>query len=145
MPQGRERLPWGGWAAPSYGSVSWQQQREKAGRTAQRITSSAWKRLGAERFLPDRYAQGCEERLYELAAELVRLPVGVIVAGGVPAARAAQQATTTISIVIVILTDPVRAGFVASLARPGGNITGLAGLLQELTGKHLELLKETMP
>jgi putative ABC transport system substrate-binding protein len=83
--------------------------------------------------------------LRELAAELVRLPVDVIVAPNAPAARAAQQATTTIPIVIATLTDPVSAGFVRSLAQPGENITGVAGPSAEFIGKQLDLLKEAMP
>jgi putative tryptophan/tyrosine transport system substrate-binding protein len=97
---------------------------------------------GANLVLELRYAEGKEERLPALAGELVRLPVEVIVATG---ARAAQQATATIPIVIVILTDPVRAGFVASLARPGGNITGVSGPSAEFIGKQLELLKDAVP
>jgi putative ABC transport system substrate-binding protein len=71
-----------------------------------------------------RWAEGREERLPDLAAELVRLPVDVLVAASAPAARAAQHATTTIPIVMVTRTDPVRAGFVSSLAQPGGNLPG---------------------
>jgi putative ABC transport system substrate-binding protein len=81
-----------------------------------------------------RYAEGKEERLPALAAELVRLPVEILVATG---ARAAQQATATIPIVIVTLTDLLRAGFVRSLARPGGNITGVAGPSAAFIGKQL--------
>ena len=92
-----------------------------------------------------RAGEGSEERLRELAAELVRLQVDVIVASSAPAARVAQQATTTIPIVIVTLTDPVSAGFVSSLARPGGNITGVSGPGAEFIGKQLELLKEAVP
>jgi len=92
-----------------------------------------------------RYAEGSDERLRDLAAELVRLPVEVIVAGGSAATRAAQQATRTISIVMASSGDPVGLGFVASLARPGGNITGLSNLVAELPGKQLELLKEAVP
>jgi len=92
-----------------------------------------------------RYAEGSEARLRELAAELVRLPVDVIVAPNAPAARAAQQATTTIPIVIATLTAPVSAGFVRSLAQPGENITGVAGPSAEFIGKQLDLLKEAMP
>jgi putative ABC transport system substrate-binding protein len=80
-----------------------------------------------------------------LAVELVRLPAEVIVATGTPAARAAQQAPATIPSVIVTLTDAMRAGFVSSLARPGGNITGVAGPSVEFIGKHLELLKDAVP
>jgi len=91
-----------------------------------------------------RYAEGYE-RLTELAAELVRLQVEVIVASGGPAIRAAQHATHTIPIVMAGTADPVAAGFVASLARPGGNTTGLSFLFDELPGKRLELLKEAVP
>jgi putative tryptophan/tyrosine transport system substrate-binding protein len=96
-------------------------------------------------FMEFRYAEGNQERLPDLAAELVRLPVEVIVAGGAPAIRAAQYATRTIPIVMGGSFDPVAEGFVASLARPGGNITGLSWLSAELPGKRLELLKETGP
>jgi putative ABC transport system substrate-binding protein len=92
-----------------------------------------------------RYAEGKVERLPELAVELVQLQVEVIVAGGSSAIRAAQQATRTIPIVMGGTADAVAAGFVASLARPGGNITGLHDLGGEISGKRLELLKETVP
>ncbi len=82
------------------------------------------------------------DRLPALAAELVRLKVDVIVTAGAPATRAAKEATSTIPIVMAQDTDPVGNGFVASLARPGGNITGLSTLAPELSGKRLELLKE---
>ncbi|MBI4528220.1 MAG: ABC transporter substrate-binding protein [Deltaproteobacteria bacterium] len=85
-----------------------------------------------------------EDRLPELAADLVRLKVDVIVALDPPAARAARNATKTIPIVIRSTADPVRAGFVSSLARPGGNITGMTSISTELYGKRLELLKEIM-
>ena len=92
-----------------------------------------------------RWAEGREERLPDLAAELVRLQVQVIVVGGGAAIRAAQYATSTIPIVMAANYDPVGEGFIASLARPGGNITGLSWLGAELPGKRLELLKETLP
>jgi len=92
-----------------------------------------------------RYAEGKFERFPALAAELVRLPVDVIVTGGVNAARAAQQATRTIPIVLAAGGDPVGLGLVASLARPGGNLTGLSLMGSELEGKRLELLKEAVP
>jgi putative ABC transport system substrate-binding protein len=93
-----------------------------------------------------RYAEDQVERLPTLAAELVRLPVGVLVAAGVtPVALAAQRATTTIPIVMTNVGDPVATGLVASLARPGGNITGLSSMSPEITGKRLELLKEVVP
>ena len=80
-----------------------------------------------------------------VAAELVRLKVDIIVTGGSTATRAAKKATKTIPIVMTQDGDPVGNGFVESLARPGGNITGLSTLGPELSGKRLELLKETIP
>jgi len=85
------------------------------------------------------------DRLPELAAELVRAKVAVIIADSDPAIRAAKQATKTIPIVIIAIGDPVREGLVASLARPGGNITGLSSISEELSGKRLELVKEAFP
>jgi ABC-type uncharacterized transport system substrate-binding protein len=92
-----------------------------------------------------RWASGRYDRLATLAVELVRLNVDVIVASDTLAIRAAQHATTTIPIVMLSAPDPVAWGYVASLARPGGNITGVGGLVQELSGKLLELLKEAVP
>ena len=92
-----------------------------------------------------RSADGKLERLPNLAAELVRLKVDIIVTAGAPSARAAMGATVTIPIVMMQVGDPVGSGFVASLARPGGNITGLSALAPELSGKRLELLKEIVP
>lgn len=92
-----------------------------------------------------RGAEGREDRLPVLAAELVQLQVDVIVAPGEAAAQAAKHATTTIPIVLAAAADPVGAGLVASLARPGGNITGVSTLSRALNGKRLELLKETFP
>jgi putative ABC transport system substrate-binding protein len=92
-----------------------------------------------------RGAEGQFEGFPDLAAELVRLKVEVIVAQGTPAALAAKHATTTVPIVMVGVGDPVGSGLVASLARPGGNITGLSNLSTELVGKQLEFLKEVLP
>src|SRR2546428_9589552 len=93
-----------------------------------------------------RDAEGQLDRLPALAAELVWLPVDVIVTtGGVPATRAAMQATTTIPIVMAEAGDPVGTGLVASLARPGGDVTGLSPVSPDLVGKRLELLKEGAP
>jgi putative ABC transport system substrate-binding protein len=92
-----------------------------------------------------RYAEGRFDRLPKLADELLRSKVDVIFAQAAPAIRAAKQATKTIPIVFEMLADPVSAGFVASLARPGGNLTGIGGLAPELSGKRLELLKEILP
>jgi putative ABC transport system substrate-binding protein len=92
-----------------------------------------------------RYAEGKSERLAQLAADLVRLKVDLIVAPGTGPVSAAKQATATIPVVMVNATDPVGDGFVVSLARPGGNITGLTNIAPELSGKRLELLKEAVP
>ena len=92
-----------------------------------------------------RSAEGKPDRLPALAAELVRLKVDIIVSAGPISTHAAKEATVTIPIVMAQDPDPVGNGFVASLARPGGNITGLATLAPELSGKRLELLKETIP
>ena len=92
-----------------------------------------------------RHHEGNIDRLPALAAELARLKVDIIITVGPPAARAAKDATITIPIVMVQVGDPVGSGFVASLARPGGNITGLSSLAPELSGKRLELLKEIIP
>ena len=100
---------------------------------------------GQNLVLEYRYAEGSAEQLPDLAAELVRLPVDVLVVGGTAAIRAAQHATRTIPIVMSGSYDPVQEGFVASLARPEGNITGLSFLQAELPGKRLELLKEAVP
>jgi ABC-type uncharacterized transport system substrate-binding protein len=92
-----------------------------------------------------RSAEGKLDRLPALAAELVRLKVDVIVTTGPAPTRPAKEATSTIPIVMAFDNDPVGNGFVASLARPGGNITGLSTLAPEISGKQLELLKETVP
>jgi putative tryptophan/tyrosine transport system substrate-binding protein len=92
-----------------------------------------------------RYAAGRNERFPTLVADLVQLKVDVLVVIAMPAIRAAQQATKTIPIVIVTTGDPVANKIVESLARPGGNITGLTQLTRELSGKRLELLKEMLP
>jgi putative ABC transport system substrate-binding protein len=92
-----------------------------------------------------RNAEGKPDRNPALAAELVRLKVDVIVAAGDGGTRAAKKATSTIPIVMVQGGDPVGSGFVASLAQPGGNITGLAILRPELSGKRLEILREVVP
>jgi putative ABC transport system substrate-binding protein len=91
-----------------------------------------------------RFAEGAPERLPNLAAELVRLNVDIIVAPG-SGALAAKKATNTMPIVVTYAADPVGSGFVASLAHPGGNVTGLSGFVSELGGKQIELLKEAFP
>lgn len=92
-----------------------------------------------------RFAEGKYERLPELARDLVRSKVDVIVTSGTPATRAAKQATATIPIVMAASGDAVATGLVASLARPGGNVTGFAFLSPEVSAKRLELLKEALP
>ena len=92
-----------------------------------------------------RSSDGKPERRSEIAAELVRLKVDVIVSAGPTVTRSVKESTLTIPIVMGQDTDPVGSGFVASLARPGGNITGLSALSPEMTGKQLELLKEIVP
>ena len=92
-----------------------------------------------------RFTEGKLERLDEFAAELVRLKMDAIVTGGPQATRAAKKATATIPIVMAQDNDPVGNGFVVSLARPGGNITGLSNLGPELSGKRLEILREILP
>ena len=92
-----------------------------------------------------RWAEGREERFAELAAELVRLKVDVIVTSGTPQVLAAKQATSVIPIVFAAAGDPVGNNLVASLARPGGNVTGLSNLISETGGKRLEFLREVVP
>ena len=92
-----------------------------------------------------RWAEGQDDRLLDLAAELVRLKADIIVTTGTPGTLAAKQATKTIPIVMASSGDPVLAGLIASLARPGGNVTGLSILAPELEGKRLDLLKQVVP
>jgi putative ABC transport system substrate-binding protein len=100
---------------------------------------------GKNIFIEWRHHERNIDRLPALATELVRLKVEIIITAGAPAARAAKGATTTIPIVMTQIGDPVASGFVASLAHPGGNITGLSTLAPELNGKRLEILKEVIP
>jgi putative ABC transport system substrate-binding protein len=95
--------------------------------------------------IESRWTEGKDDRLPALAADLVRSKVDVIVAETGAATRAAQQATRTIPIVMSLVNDPVGSGLVASLARPGGNVTGLTIMSPDLVGKQLELLKEVVP
>jgi putative ABC transport system substrate-binding protein len=95
--------------------------------------------------IESRFAEGKNDRLPELAAELVRLKVDLIVVAATPAALAAKSATTTIPIVMTNAGNPVAAGLVASLARPGGNVTGISSLSPELNSKRLEVLKDAVP
>src|SRR5882757_7085002 len=92
-----------------------------------------------------RSAAGRADRFPELASELLRLGVDLIVTRGAPAAQAAKATTTTVPIVMAAIGEPLGVGVVASLARPGGNITGLSGFVTELTAKRVELLKDASP
>jgi len=92
-----------------------------------------------------RWAEGRYERFPDFMAELVRLKVDLIVVAGTPAILAAKQATNTIPIVMAVIGDALEAGVVPSLARPGGNVTGLSTVVPELEGKRLELLKQALP
>jgi putative tryptophan/tyrosine transport system substrate-binding protein len=92
-----------------------------------------------------RWAEGRDERLAEIAAEFVRLKVDVVVTWGIPSTLAAKKATSVIPVVAAALGDPLGTGIVASLGRPGGNVTGLSVQAPELAGKRLELLRETLP
>jgi putative tryptophan/tyrosine transport system substrate-binding protein len=110
----------------------------------QELSKLGW--IEGKNFVIDyRFAEQNIERLPELAADLVRLKVDLIVASGTPAALAAKKATTTISIVMTNTSDPVSLGLVTSLARPGGNVTGNASLTPELNSKRLEVLKDAVP
>jgi ABC-type uncharacterized transport system substrate-binding protein len=95
--------------------------------------------------IESRFASGQVERLPEIATELARLKVDVIVTTNTPSAMAAKKATSTIPIVFAVVADPVGAGLITNFARPGGNITGLSSISRELSGKRLELLKEAVP
>ena len=100
---------------------------------------------GKDIIIEQRYAEGKLDRVAAIAAELVSLKLDVIVTGGPAATRAAKEATAAIPIVMGFDYDPVGSGVVASLARPGGNVTGLSSLAPEISGKQLELLKEVIP
>src|SRR5262245_415701 len=110
----------------------------------QRLRELAWID-GRNLAIEYRWAEGRNERYAEAAAELVRLKVDVIVTAATPATLAAKQATSAIPIVFVAAGDPVGSGLVASLARPGGNVTGLSVQAPDLVGKRLELLREVVP
>jgi putative ABC transport system substrate-binding protein len=110
----------------------------------QELRTLGW-REGQNIVLEYRWAEGQASRLPPLADELVRLPVDVLMVVGTPTIRAAQHATSTIPIVIISAGDPVAMGLVDDLARPGGNITGVGGMVPELSGKLLELLTEAVP
>ena len=101
--------------------------------------------VGQNLVIEPRFAGGQPDRLPALAAELVALPVDVLLVRGTVPVRAAMTATTTIPIVVVRSNDPVAFGLATSLARPGGNVTGVSSIAQQLNGKRLELLKDAVP
>jgi putative tryptophan/tyrosine transport system substrate-binding protein len=110
----------------------------------QRLHELGWNE-GRNVAIEYRWAEGRNDRMSEIAAEFVRLKVDVIVASGTPAAVAAEQATSVIPIVITASGDPIGTGLIASLARPGGNVSGLSLQTSDTIGKRLELLREVIP
>jgi putative ABC transport system substrate-binding protein len=110
----------------------------------QRLSELHWL-VGSTVSIEYRWAEGRSDRFAEFAAEFVRLKVDAIVIGGTPAVIAAMQATSVIPIVFVAVGDPVANGLVASLARPGGNVTGLSNQTRDLAGKRIEILREVIP
>jgi ABC-type uncharacterized transport system substrate-binding protein len=110
----------------------------------QRLHELGWAE-GRNVVIEYRWPEGRNDRIAEIAVELVRIKVDVIVTTGTPGALAAQQATSVIPVVMTTVADPVGSGLVASLARPGGNITGLSLQQADLAGKRLELLREVIP
>jgi putative ABC transport system substrate-binding protein len=110
----------------------------------QRLRELGWTE-GRNVAIEYRWPEGRNDRVAEIAVELVRIKVDVIVTTGTPAALAAKQATSIIPVIITTVADPVGSGLVASLARPGGNITGLSLQQADLAGKRLELLREVVP
>jgi putative ABC transport system substrate-binding protein len=111
---------------------------------AQRLRELGWID-GRNVAIEYRWGEGRNERFAQIAAEFVRLKVDVIVTSGTPQVLAAKQATSVIPIVFTQAGDPVGTGLVASLARPGGNVTGMATLAADLAGKRLEILREVVP
>ena len=98
-----------------------------------------------EIYIEERYADGHFERLPDLAADLVRLAPEIILAASPPVVRAVKQATSTIPVIMMAVADPVAVGFVASLAHPGGNITGLSTVAPDMAGKWVDLVKSAVP
>jgi putative ABC transport system substrate-binding protein len=119
-------------------------QRQWVAAFVQRLSERGWTE-GRNITIEYRWAEGRNERFAEIAAELVRLKVDVIVTQGTPAVLAAKQATSVIPVVFAIAGNPVANGLVASLARPGGNVTGLTNQSADLAGKRIELLRDVTP
>jgi putative ABC transport system substrate-binding protein len=137
-----EKVPRVGYLNPGSSSDPVRQRRLEALRQGLRELGYA---EGQNIALEPRWAEGKFDRYPALAADLVRSKVAVIVAWSGPATRAAQEATRTIPIVMSLVNDPVGSGLVASLARPGGNVTGTTLMAPDVVGKRLELLKEVVP
>src|SRR6266446_9393005 len=140
--QPREKVPRVGYLNPGSPSDPLSQRRLEAFRQGLRDLGYV---EGQNIALELRWAEGKYDRYPALAADLVRSKVGVIVAWSGQATKAAQEATRTIPIVMSLVNDPVGSGLVASLARPGGNVTGLTIMAPDLLGKRLQLLKEVVP
>jgi putative ABC transport system substrate-binding protein len=119
-------------------------QRQWVAAFVQRLNELGWVE-GHNVAIEYRWAEGRNDRFADLSAEIVRRKVDVIVTQGTPAVLAAKQATTVIPIIFPIAGNPVANGLVASLARPGGNVTGLTNQTSDLAGKRLELLREVVP
>ena len=134
------KLPVIGYLGPSTASAL----NQRLASFVQRLRELGWIE-GRTVAIEYRWAEGRDERYTEIAAEFVRLKVDVIVTGGAAPALAAKQATSVIPIVFTVVEDPVGTGVVASLARPGGNVTGLSNQSAELAGKRLEFLREVVP
>jgi putative ABC transport system substrate-binding protein len=140
--QPREKVPRVGYLSPGFSSDPLRQRRFEAFRHGLRELGYV---EGQTIAIEPRWTEGSHERYSALAADLVRLQVDVIVVVGGAATRAAQHATRTIPIVMAVVIDPIGSGLVASLAHPGGNVTGNSVMASDLVGKQLELLKELMP
>src|SRR5262249_11351448 len=119
-------------------------ESERAAAFARRLHDLGWIE-GRTIAIEYRWADGRSDRLAEMAAEFARLKVDIIVTGGTPAVIAAKQAAPVVPIVFAAVGDPVGVGLVASLARPGGNVTGVSALTADLAGKRLDLLREVVP
>ena len=140
--QPREKMPRVGYLTAGSQSDQGRQRRFEAFRQGLRELGYV---EGQNVAIESRWAEGKDERYRDLAADLVRLKVDVIVAVGGAATKAAQQATTTIPIVMSLANDPLGSGLVTSLARPGGNVTGISLMAPDLVGKQLGVLKEIAP
>src|SRR5499433_3759870 len=116
---------------------------ERAAAFARRLHDLGWIE-GRTIAIEYRWADGRSERLAEIAAEFARLKVDIIITGGTPAVMAAKQAAPVVPIVFAAAGDPVASGLVTTLARPGGNVTGLSALTADLAGKRLDLLREAI-